>query len=163
MNTDPRTAESKPCPDTPLPSDRAFKTWQTLASIGFVLTLMVSLYVWTHVDADGVQQSIAADEVRVRELGIVLLEVTQPDHTAFVTAETIQRDQLGKFVFAQDLKHPNVFVRKSVTAEPRSDGRTRILHGLHTGDQIVVSGAERLRLEPPQAAETSGGTKPETK
>lgn len=154
-------------PDTHT-SEPKFKTWQSVASIGFVLTLLVSLYIWTHVDADRVQRSVIVNAARIHELGLVLRQATDPDNTAFVTTETIQHDQSGDFVFAQDLAHPNVFVRKGVVAEPRSDGRIRILHGIRVGDQIVVNGAERLRLEPGsqlQAAETSGdkAIKQETK
>lgn len=150
-------------------SESTFKTWHTIASIGFVLTLMASAYLWLSRNGeDGIQPSVTTNEARVHELGIVLREVIDPDHTAIVPAETIQRDQAGKFVFAQDLARPNVFVRKGVIVESRSDGRIRILHGIRVGDQIVISGAERLRVEPgsqPKAAETSGDTsiKQETK
>ncbi|MFO1486382.1 MAG: hypothetical protein U1F71_23670 [Verrucomicrobiaceae bacterium] len=160
MSTAPRISAPKPC-GTPLPGDRTFKTWHTIASIGFVLMLMASAYLWLpHHGEDGMQRTVIVNEARIRELGIVLREVTDPDHTAIVPAETIQRDQAGEFVFAKDLARPNVFVRKGVIAESRSDGRIRILHGIRTGDQIVISGAERLRMEPVsqrQAAETSGG------
>lgn len=136
-----------------------FKPWHTFASISFVLALLVGFYIWSHVDAEDVQQSIVTSGARFQELGIVVQEITDTNVTELVSAETVQRDPLGEFVFIADPARKHVFVRHSVVAEPRSDGRMQILRGIRAGDHLVVNGAERLRLEPsiqPKAAATTG-------
>jgi multidrug efflux pump subunit AcrA (membrane-fusion protein) len=127
----------------------SFKTWRPAFSIGFVLATYFAVYIWTAPSStDGIQQPVFAEESRHRELGVVLRSVTDPDRTAIVPADAIQRDRVGKFVFVRSVKRENVLVRHSVVTERLRDGQMRILHGLHSGEQLVVSGAERLRAEP---------------
>ncbi|MHB1077911.1 MAG: hypothetical protein ACYC67_00825 [Prosthecobacter sp.] len=140
-----------------------FKPWQTFASISVVLALLIGFYIWSHVDAEDVQQSIVTNGARLQELGVVVQEITDTNVTDLVSAETVQRDPLGEFVFIEDPARKLVFNRQSVVVEPKSDGRMQILRGIRAGDHIVVSNAERLRLEPsiqPQAAATGGGGPP---
>lgn len=136
--------------------DGAFKTWQPAFSIGFVLLTYCVVYIWTAPSStEGIQQPVFAEESRHRELGVVLLKVTEPDKTAVVPADAIQGDRAGKFVFVQSPKRTNVLVRHSVITERLRDGQMRILHGLHAGEHLVVSGAKRLRAEPGIASETA--------
>lgn len=145
---------------TPCHQKESFSIWQPTFSIGFVLVAYLLVYVWTAPSStDGRQQPVFVEESRHRELGVVLRDVTDPDRTAIVPEEAIQRDQAGKFVFVRSVKRQNMLVRHSVITERLRDGQIRILHGLHAGEQLVVSGAERLRAEPDIHSKTSENLK----
>lgn len=134
---------------TPRHQKESFNVWQPTFSIGFVLVTYLVAYVWTAPSsAEGKQQPVFVEESRHPELGVVLRDVTEPDRTAIVPEEAIQRDRTGNFVFVRNVKQADVLVRHSVITERLRDGGMRILHGLHKGEQFVVSGAQRLRAEP---------------
>lgn len=100
------------------------------------------------------QQTVTANAIRVRKLGIVLLEVTHPDGVTSVPAEAVLNDQNGTFVFVEELDLKNSFLRATVSVVPSADDRTRVIHGLFPGDQIVVEGSKRLRNEPSLKSKT---------
>ncbi len=95
-----------------------------------------------------VRQSILINEAKAHELGIVLYEITHPDGVVIVPAEAILEDQVGTFALVQDDDRKDRFLRASVVAESTGVSEKRILRGLFTGDEIVVNGASRLRVEP---------------
>ena len=94
------------------------------------------------------RQSIVTTEARVRELGIILLEITRPDGICDVPAEAILNDRIGTFVFVEDFDRKHSFLLARVDVEPGDAGRVRIIRGLFPGDKIVVKGAASLRFEP---------------
>jgi hypothetical protein len=105
-----------------------------------------------------VQQTIFIKEARVRELGIVLSEITHPDGHVEVSEESLLTDRNGTFVFVEDFDLKHRFLRGAVTAVPLGNGRSRIVQSLMPFDKIVVKGASRLRWEPdvrPKLPETN--------
>lgn len=103
-----------------------------------------------------VQISVTIGEARAHDLGIVLLEVTHPEGVTNIPAEAILSDRNGTFVFVEDLDLKNSFIRAAVSVLPSADDRTRVIHGLFPGDQIVVKGSRRLRNEPSLKSKTPG-------
>lgn len=104
------------------------------------------------------RESIVTTETRVRELGIVLLEISHPDGITVVPAEAILREQSGTFVVVENYDRKHCFLLASVVVAPDGEGRARITGGLFPGDKIVVKGAARLRAEPdviPKRPETN--------
>ncbi len=111
-----------------------------------------------HAAKQSVQKSIFIGESRVRELGIVLSVITHPDGQVEISDESLLTDRDGNFVFVEDYELEHSFLRGAVTAVPVGNGRSRIVHGLFPGDQIVVKGSRRLRNKPSFKSRT-----PETK
>jgi hypothetical protein len=103
-----------------------------------------------------IQNSVTVGEARAHELGIVLLEVTHPEGVTNIPAEAILSDRNGTFVFVEDLDLKNSFIRVAVSVLPSADDRTRVIHGLFPGDQIVVKGSRRLRNESSLKSKTPG-------
>lgn len=104
-----------------------------------------------------VQQPIFIGEARLRELGILLSEITHPEGHE-VSDDSLLTDRNGTFVFVEDYEREHSFYRVAVTAVPVGNGRSRIVHGLFPCDKIVVKGASRLRWEPdvrPKLPETN--------
>jgi hypothetical protein len=101
-----------------------------------------------HAARQSVQKSISIGESRVRELGVVLSEITHPNGHVEVSDESLLTDRDGTFVFVEDYDLKHHFLRAAVTAVPVGNGRSRIVHGLFPGDKMVVKGAARLRWEP---------------
>ncbi|MES2437413.1 MAG: hypothetical protein V4584_00010 [Verrucomicrobiota bacterium] len=124
-----------------------------LAVAGLVGILGVAAIRWPrwtsrHDLSMNVRQSILINEAKAHELGIVLYEITHPDGVVIVPAEAILEDQVGTFALVQDDDRKDRFLRASVVAESTGVSEKRILRGLFTGDEIVVNGASRLRVEP---------------
>ena len=135
----------------------------TLIGIGLVgiigvLTLLGQRSAPKNDASKTVRHSILINEVKVREIGIVLLEISHPVGQVSVPAEAILNDPSGKFVFVENFERKHAFLRAAVKVVPAGDGRERVIHGLFPGDKIVVKGAILLRLEPnlsPKAPETN--------
>lgn len=114
-----------------------------------VLVAVVGFPIYqNHVERQSVQQTIFIGEARVRELGIVLSEITHQQGHVEVSDESLLTDRDGTFVFVEDLDLKHRFLRAAVTAVPLDNGRIRIVHGLFPSDKVVVKGAAHLRWEP---------------
>jgi hypothetical protein len=103
-----------------------------------------------------VQQTIFIGEARLRELGILLSEITHPEGHE-VSDDSLLTDRNGTFVFVEDYELEHTFHRVAVTALPVGNGRNQI-NGLFPGDKMVVKGSSRLRWEPdvrPKLPETN--------
>jgi hypothetical protein len=112
-----------------------------------LVTVVGFLIYQNHAARQSVQKSIFIGEARVRDLGIVLSEITHPDGHVEVRDESLLTDRNGPFVFVEDFDLKHRFIRTAVTAVPLGNGRSRIVHGLFPGDKMVVNGAARLRWE----------------
>jgi hypothetical protein len=127
-----------------------WKTWLMAICLPSLLVLLavVGFPIYQNYLARwSVQQTISIREARVRELGIVLSEITHPDGHVEVSEESLLTDRNGTFVFVEDFDLKHRFLRGAVTAVPLGNGRSRIVHGLFSGDKMVVKGAARLRWE----------------
>jgi hypothetical protein len=127
--------------------------WLILIGIGLIGIVGVLTLLWQRSapkdDASKtVRHFILINEAKVRELGIVLLEISHPDGVTVVPAEAILQEQTGSFVVVEDFDRKHSFLLVSVVVVPDGGGRFRITSGVFHGDKIVVKGAARLRVEP---------------
>jgi hypothetical protein len=129
--------------------------WTTCGALLLAVVAVVSFPIYQNYRArQSVQISVTIGEGRAHDLGIVLLEVTHPEGVTSVPAEAILNDRNGTFVFVEDIDLKNSFLRAAVSVVPSADDRTRVIHGLYPGDQIVVKGSRRLRNEPSLKSKT---------
>lgn len=94
------------------------------------------------------RQSINTTEARVRELGIILREITHPDGVIDVPEGAILIEGTRTFAVVENYDRKHGFLVTPVEVASAVDGRITIIRGLFPGDKMVVQGTASLRIEP---------------